>query len=157
MQTNPQYNVVDHSEDSAASPRDLDELPSISVVHAEKKYPTRIQKVGEIQCLFLSFYKNGRYPFLSAGPSFCPCTCLFAFGCIVFSFFMTATRAMYDVTGAKNFYILCTFTQVLNFTFMLLGMCCDPGIPKSVIDLYVRLKYEKQSFTLNELSKFKEF
>ena len=40
---------------------------------------------------------------------------------------------------------------------MLLGMCCDPGIPKSVIDLYVRLKYEKQSFTLNELSKFKEF
>ena len=39
---------------------------------------------------------------------------------------------------------------------MLLGMFSDPGIPKSVIDLHVRLKYDKSSFTLNELSKFKE-
>ena len=93
MEANPQYNVVDHSEDSGAdaSPRDLDEIPSITINLAEKKYPTRCQKVGEIRCLFLSFYKNGRYPFISAGPSFCPCLCLFIFGIVVFTFFHTAT------------------------------------------------------------------
>ena len=55
-----------------------------------RTYPSRIQKVGEMWCLFLSFYRRGTFPICSIGPSwpFTIILCFFATFCLVFLGFM---------------------------------------------------------------------
>ena len=53
-------------------------------------YPTRCQKIGEIDCFFLQSYKNGKVPLLNIGPSKCPCLFLIIFGmfCLFYMLYM---------------------------------------------------------------------
>lgn len=40
-----------------------------SIIHKEKFLPTRFERIGEMSCLFFSFYREGKYPFCNVGPS----------------------------------------------------------------------------------------
>ena len=56
------------------------ELKSLAKVEAKKeiespnlkKLGTRIERIGEMTCLFLSSYKNGKFPICNIGPSIIP-------------------------------------------------------------------------------------
>ncbi len=62
------------------------------------KYPTQIMKVGQITCLFVKFFKNGRKPFMSIGPSW-PFTIgllTFAFGAFFYFLWMLTLLKILD-------------------------------------------------------------
>ena len=52
--------------------------------HKKQKMRTRCQRIGEVNCLFISYYKDGRLPFTNVGPSKGPMTfmILFALFCL---------------------------------------------------------------------------
>ena len=56
----------------------------------EGAYPTRIQDVGKLSCLFLSFYQGGRFPIISIGPSwpFTILLLLFVSGALAYFFYL---------------------------------------------------------------------
>mgnify|MGYP006907085935 CR=1 FL=1 len=64
-------------------------------------------------------------------------------------FFSKATYMMYSLSDGENLvmFIIGSICQLINISFLLLGMFSDPGIPKGVIDLYVRMKFNPQSYT----------
>ena len=57
---------------------------------SSKTYPTRIQYVGEMMCIFCSCYRRGTFPVCSLGPSwpFTIILMLFASFCLFFLGFM---------------------------------------------------------------------
>ena len=50
-------------------------------------YPTRVQKIGEMSCFFLSCYKRGTFPICGIGPSW-PFTIILLVFAILCGFYM---------------------------------------------------------------------
>ena len=42
---------------------------SYQPIEVEKTYPSRTRKIGEVTCYFKSWYRKGKYPYWSIGPS----------------------------------------------------------------------------------------
>ena len=51
-------------------------------------HPTRFQKIGEMTCLFLSWYQNGKFPICNFGPSRAGCCFMLFFAVFVFGYFV---------------------------------------------------------------------
>ena len=52
-----------------------------------KTYPTRYMLIGQIHCLFLSFYYKGKSPFLTLGPSWPFTSVLIVLGLLILFYF----------------------------------------------------------------------
>jgi hypothetical protein len=67
--------TLDDEDDEILEDDDQDEHQNDSgsggggIVHKDKFLPTRFERVGEMSCLFFSFYREGKYPFCNVGPS----------------------------------------------------------------------------------------
>ena len=95
-------------------------------------YPTQIMKIGEIRCLFLSCYYQGRTPFLSIGPSW-PFTIFLIF----FGFFITGFFTfMISLLNRPDSWKISTMVVMLSINWLLLfsGILGNPGIAQSIID-----------------------
>ena len=56
-------------EDEANSSLNSNSNNNNNIVHKDKFLPTRFERIGEMSCLFFSFYREGKYPFCNVGPS----------------------------------------------------------------------------------------
>jgi len=54
---------------------------------ASSAYPSRIQQIGEMSCVFLSCYKRGTFPICGVGPSW-PFTLILLVFAILCGFYM---------------------------------------------------------------------
>lgn len=102
-------------------------------------YPTRYQRVGEMQCFFLSCFKKGRSPFCTVGPSKAGCMFMFCFGgfCLAYLFFMIS---IFSDKNPITFFIS-VILVLTNLIFFLCTMFGDHGVPTSVYERYYKLKY----------------
>ncbi len=96
------------------------------------RYPTQILMIGQIKCLFFKYFKHGRRPFLSIGPSW-PFTIgllVFAFGAFFYFMWMLTLLKILDVRVKTVVLSLMT----VNIGILLTGILKNPGIPQAVID-----------------------
>jgi hypothetical protein len=91
------------------------------------RYPTQILKVGQVTCLFFKYFKHGRRPFLSIGPSW-PFTIgllVFAFGAFFYFLWMLTLLRVLDYRVKAMILAL----MAMNICMLLAGILKNPGIP----------------------------
>ena len=90
-------------------------------------YPSRCMKVGEIKCLFLSCFNQGRSPIISLGPSWPFTLFLLGFGCLIFVYFcfMLSMARRRDTV----MFILAEMGLAVNIITLWAGILKNPGIP----------------------------
>lgn len=96
------------------------------------RYPTQVLMVGQVTCLFVKYYRHGRRPLLSIGPSW-PFTIgllVFAFGAFFYFLWMLTLLQVLDIRVKGIVLSL----MALNICMLLTGILKNPGIPQSVID-----------------------
>ena len=94
------------------------------------EYPSRCQKIGETNCLFFRWYRHGKFPLITYGPSVGPSIFLILFGlfCTGYLIFMASIYSPKNhVTGA-----ITSVTLTLNFVFFLRTLLGDQGIKESI-------------------------
>jgi hypothetical protein len=91
-----------------------------------KSYPTRFQWVGEMYCLFLSCWKQGRFPICSIGPSWPFTIGLICFASMVLCFMIAM---MYMIEDTAGYMRKVAGTCILfNLLLLLGGIFGDPGV-----------------------------
>ena len=112
----------------------------------DRRMRSRCQKIGEINCLFLSSYKDGRIPFMNVGPSKGPMVFMifFALFCLGYLVNMIMMFQKYNLVTASIAY----FTVTANFVLFLRTMCGNPGIKPCIYEHYFKVEsaaklYEK--------------
>ena len=83
-------------------------------------------KIGEVRCLFLTCYKQGRTPFLSIGPSWPFTLFLFVFALFIVGFFSFMLHMMKTKTWWTLAIMITSMT--INFGALLMGIFMNPGI-----------------------------
>jgi len=84
------------------------------------RYPTQIRMVGQITCFFFKYYKHGRRPIMSIGPSW-PFTIgllTFAFGAFFYFLWMMTLLKILDVRVK----FIAISLMVLNISMLLRGI-----------------------------------
>ena len=97
--------------------------------HVPLTYPTRIENIGALSCLFLSFYRGGTFPFISIGPSW-PFTIgmlIFVALCVAYLLYMMTMIAYFP----KLWYIALSCI-IFNLVILARAICGDPGIKESI-------------------------
>ena len=101
-----------------------------------KTYPTRSQMIGEVECFYLSFYKNGKYPICNIGPSRCAMCGMLTFATFCFGFLVLLSILVYS---EHALWLYCTIT--LNLICFFYTMFADPGIDSSIYDHYLKNEF----------------
>lgn len=83
-------------------------------------YPTQIMKIGEVKCLFLSCYYQGRTPILSLGPSWPFTLFLIFFGLFITGFFVFMISLMQSQYSWKVY--MMASMLVINWLFLFAGI-----------------------------------
>lgn len=106
-------------------------------------YPTRYQAIGETDCLFFSWYRKGKVPLCTLGPSKCPMLILLAMAAGITAILSTIVLQYKD----KSFMISVVFACLIfvNLTLFFMTLCGEMGVPTSVYERYYKLKYLDQS------------
>ena len=96
-----------------------------------KTYPTRIQKIGEMKCIFFSFYKSGSIPFCGIGPSWCFTLLLFflVMLTILYVGFMCSILYQFSHSLAEKVMYLEIVISIVNLIFLILVVFSEPGVP----------------------------
>ena len=68
---------------------------------ASSAYPTRIQKIGEMSCFFLSCYKRGTFPICGIGPSW-PFTMILLLFATLCGFYMGFMLTILKAVNTKS-------------------------------------------------------
>ena len=89
-------------------------------------------KIGEIRCLFLSCYYQGRTPLLSLGPSWPFSIFLLFFGGFITGFFAFMISLLNNPESWK-IYIMAIMLSI-NWLLLFSGILGNPGIAQSIID-----------------------
>ncbi len=98
--------------------------------------------VGNIRCFFFKFFKNGRSPLFSIGPSW-PFTIgllTFAFGALVYFLWMLYLLRILD--GKMK--ALALGLMLGNLAMLFAGILKNPGIPQSLIDKILKEQLGKR-------------
>jgi hypothetical protein len=97
-----------------------------------RRHRTQCMKVGEIKCLFLSCWYEGRSPLLTLGPSW-PFTCFIVFFAgMIFAYFMLMLSMCGPGAGSKVYFSYGGL--IANIMVLFAGILKNPGIPQPVID-----------------------
>eukprot|EP00347_Sterkiella_histriomuscorum_P020263 403338472 len=145
--------------DKNDKPQNSKQLKSIkNKVQSTFAYPTQYLKIGELHCIFLSFYKKGRSPLFSIGPSW-PFTIgllVFAIGAAIYFTFMLNVLKKIDQRAKTVQSVLIA----LNFLALIIGILQNPGVPQSVFDFklkqQVKIQRENSENGVNSDSDFDE-
>ena len=95
-------------------------------------YSSRCMRVGEMRCLFVSWYYSGKSPLFSYGPS-CAFTVCLMFLAAIFLGFYEFTLATCEEESSVWFY-LGHIGVVFNVLCLATGILKNPGIPQVIID-----------------------
>lgn len=109
--------------------------PKISK-RGRRSFPTRFQWVGEMYCLFLSCWKQGRFPICSLGPSWPYTIGLLCFAGMVLCFMVAMMFMIEDKAGWMRY-----VSGVLIFTnlaLLICGILGDPGVKQETYTHYTK-------------------
>ena len=100
-------------------------------------FPSRIQNVGNLKCVFLSFYYNGKYPIVSIGPHwrFTIALIIFSFLCQLYCFVLLSYISFNKCPIGC---LLSGFLSFINLLLMYATILCEPGVPASVYLRYCK-------------------
>ena len=102
-------------------------------------FPSRIQNVGNLKCVFLNFYYHGKVPIVSIGPHWRHTIALIIFGFLCQLYCLV----LLSYISFKNNPIGCIISGFLCFINLLLmyaTILSEPGVPASVY-----LRYSKHN------------
>ena len=145
------YKVVEMSEHLPETPDDEDDEmneddhssslnSNINITaHKEKFLPTRFERIGEMSCLFLSFYREGKYPFCNVGPSRGPMVFMLVFAGFVTGYLYVLIQ-MFAESYPRGQY-LAYLSMFINVVLFFLTMCGDPGIEDVIYEHYYKTRY----------------
>jgi len=93
---------------------------------AKIRYRTQCLKIGEIKCLFLSWWDYGRSPFITLGPSWPYTIFLLVLGIMIFIYFII----MLKMAAIENtMYRIVTYTGItINIIMLFGGILKNPGM-----------------------------
>ena len=106
----------------------------------KKRYPTRCQKIGEVNCLFVDWYKDGKIPIINVGPSKGPMVFLILFAgfCLGYLLFMITAIWPYQ----KLIGTMCFIPVTINLIVFFKCMLGDSGIKERIFHHYIKIVYE---------------
>ena len=104
------------------------------------RYPTQYMMVGEIHCIFLSWYNRGRSPLLTLGPSYPFTAVLLLLACMITGFLELLLWESQDRPHPMH-KLWCQACVGFNVILLFTGILKNPGIPQRLID---RLLKEQQ-------------
>jgi hypothetical protein len=119
-------------------------------------YPTRIQKVGNINCFFLSSYKNGMLPVCSIGPTWRYAIALLLLSVIIIFYIKFIYHQLWIFQDEKIYERISDVLIVLNLIVMIMGMLCDPGIKDCIVYHYNKKQFEKSSVEMEPVVEEKD-
>jgi hypothetical protein len=96
-------------------------------------------------CLFLSFWKDGKFPLCSIGPSWPFTIGLLIFASICLGYLVFMIYMMQDPTGWCTFFSIIGI--IINLGLLCGGIMGDPGVSPSTYLYYTKLKYAKSKDT----------
>ena len=92
-------------------------------------YNTRCIKIGQIKCLFLSFWYGGRSPLLTLGPSWWPYTIILVGLSLLVLIYFVAMVHMASLDKNIVSLTLCFSGILANVALLMLALFKNPGIP----------------------------
>ncbi|CDW77513.1 dhhc zinc finger domain containing protein [Stylonychia lemnae] len=106
-------------------------------------YRTQCLKVGEVKCLFLSWYKQGRTPLLTLGPSWPFTIVLILFGVFLAVFFIFMSKMIKH----KSVYteLILYSLIIINITALFMGILQNPGISQQIFDIKLKQQLGKNT------------
>lgn len=109
-------------------------------------------KIGEVDCLFVSWYKNGRFPLLSVGPSKGPMVFLILFAGFCLGYLLLMMSTFSNNPTKKTIALISIVINLLTYLGCLLG---DSGIEPSIFNHYFKIldgpnKEESESVLNND-------
>ena len=99
----------------------------------EYKGRRNFRYVGNILCLFVSWYKEGKMPIFNLGPSFCPCILMMCLATFILAFFTISVTFFCNEPIVKIFMFCTILYNLYLFLSTLLG---NPGIDENIIKHY---------------------
>ena len=98
-------------------------------------------KIGEVKCLFVTYFYNGRSPLLTLGPSWPFTFILLLLALIILGYFYMMLRLG---SNAHPLHMLwCQGCVAGNLFFLFAGILKNPGIPQQHIDRILKEKLGK--------------
>ena len=96
------------------------------------RYPTQYMKIGEIKCIFMSCFYQGRTPFISLGPSWPFTSVLLLLACLILGYFYMMLRLGDEAHWLHMLW--CKLCVGANLFCLFAGILGNPGIPQRHID-----------------------
>lgn len=96
------------------------------------KYPTQMLMIGNIRCFFIKYFKNGRSPLFSIGPSWPFTIGLLTFAFVAFFYFLWMISLLKIID--TKFRLVAVALLITNILALLTGILQNPGIPQQIID-----------------------
>ena len=141
MESDPVSNDVDQKTDNKvlSSQSTNDGENAAAVTKTPFEFGTRFERIGEMNCLFLSCYQNGKFPICNIGPSRGPMVFLIIFAGFCFGYCVVLVKAFapYNHLTAA---ISC-FSLIINLIIFFMAMCKDPGIEDVIYEHYFKTRY----------------
>mmetsp|Transcript_4657 Transcript_4657/g.7907 ORF Transcript_4657/g.7907 Transcript_4657/m.7907 type:complete len:138 (-) Transcript_4657:731-1144(-) len=103
-------------------------------------YPTRFQMVGGMYCLFISCYKQGKFPICSLGPSWGFTLILFLFAGLCMAYLGFMVLYAYNHQRYTACYMISS-SVFLNIFLLCGGILADPGVDPSIYERYTMARY----------------
>lgn len=93
----------------------------------KSRYPTQVRYIGNIRCLFFSYFKNGKAPLLSIGPSWPFTIGLLAFAFMAYFYFLWMLTLLKIVN--MKYKLAAVAVMSTNVLALMTGILQNPGIP----------------------------
>ena len=104
----------------------------------KKLYPTRFQKVGNLNCIFLGFYCGGKFPICSIGPDWrLTLPVLICLICILSYISIWLINISGKMPISAGF---CLVAILVDLAAILSGVLSDPGVSKKIYKKYSKKK-----------------
>lgn len=116
----------------------------------EDAFPTRYQMVGNMHCLFVSWYKQGAFPLMSVGPSWKFLFILWIFVMIMCLYMYFLIEMVYETYMIGS--LIIAFLSIINILVLCNGVFGDPGIPPEVYRRWSKFRDYKDSDSDVEMS-----
>lgn len=140
IQTKPPADLIDsHQKEASAKP----------AAGPFQKYQTRWQRIGEVSCLFFSWYKDGRFPLINIGPSRGPMVFLLLFSAFCLGYMIVLINSFFHKSPKQA---MISYASVFFNVYLFFScMCRDPGIHEQIYLHYIKIRYgSKQEYSAVE-------
>ena len=102
-------------------------------IFAENRYKSQCLKIGEIHCLFISCFRQGKSPLLSIGPSWPFTPIILIFAGMITTYFLCLIIYM-GQNGNEVHLVICYIGVAINMLCLFVGILKNPGIPQKFIE-----------------------